>query len=106
MSKIEDLARKHLGLNSTDPNYIHTDSDIYDMNIFKSGYETCQKEYEEKLRWIYCYEKLPKTAELVIVDSGNDLHACVAVAFYENEEWKYANGQKLWFRPIKWRHFL
>ena len=73
---------------------------------FEKGYELCQKEYEEKLRWIHCYEQMPKIAELVIVDSWNDLHACVAIAFYENEEWKYANGQKLWFRPTNWRYFL
>ena len=73
---------------------------------YHRGYRDCRKEYEEKLRWINCYEQLPKTAELVIVDSGNDLHACVAVAFYENEEWKYSNGQKLWFRPTKWRYLL
>lgn len=73
---------------------------------YENGFNDLQAEYEEKYRWIYCYEQLPQTAELVIVDSGNNLHACVAVAFYENEVWKYANGQKLWFRPTIWRHFL
>jgi hypothetical protein len=75
-------------------------------SAFQNGYEQCQKEYEEKLRWIPVAEKLPKTSELVIVDSGNYLHACVAVAFYENETWKYANGQLLWFRPTQWRSFF
>ena len=73
-------------------------------SAFQNGYEQCQKEYEEKLRWIPIYEP-PKTAELVIVDSDNDLHACVAVAFIENGIWKYANGQTLWFTPRRWRRF-
>ena len=72
---------------------------------YSKGYSECQKEYEEKLRWIPIYEP-PKTAELVIVDSGENLHACVAVAFFENGIWKYANGQKLWFAPRRWRSFL
>lgn len=72
---------------------------------YRHGYDDCRKEYEEKLRWIPIYEP-PKTAELVIVDSDNDLHACVAVAFIENGIWKYANGQTLWFTPRRWRRFL
>lgn len=72
---------------------------------YLAGFKDCQKEYEEKLRWIPIYEP-PKTAELVIVDSGENLHACVAVAFFENGIWKYANGQKLWFAPRRWRSFL
>ena len=75
------------------------------INSFEAGYEYCQKEYEEKLRWIPIYEP-PRTAELVIVDSDNDLHACVAVAFIENGIWKYANGKTLWFTPRRWRRFL
>ena len=77
----------------------------YHQEAFKQGYALCQKEYEEKLRWIPIYEP-PKTAELVIVDSGENLHACVAVAFFEDGFWKYANGQKLWFVPRRWRRFL
>ena len=77
----------------------------YSRTDFVAGYSLCQKEYEEKLRWIPIYEP-PKTAELVIVDSDNDLHACVAVAFIENGIWKYANGQTLWFTPRRWRRFL
>lgn len=72
---------------------------------YLAGFKDCQKEYEEKLRWIPIYEP-PKTAELVIVDSGKNLHACVAVAFFENGIWKYANGKKLWFAPRRWRSFL
>ena len=72
---------------------------------FINGYETCQKEYEEKLRWIPIYEP-PRTAELVIVDSDDGLHACVAVAFIENGIWKYANGQTLWFTPRRWRYLF
>ena len=70
-----------------------------------NGVIITKREYEEKLRWIPIYEP-PKTAELVIVDSGENLHACVAVAFFENGIWKYANGQKLWFAPRRWRSFL
>ena len=81
----------------------HLREEIHDS--FIRGYEQCQTEYEEKLRWIPIYEP-PKTAELVIVDSGENLHACVAVAFFENGVWKYANGQKLWFAPRRWRSFL
>ena len=71
---------------------------------FLAGFKDCEKEYEEKLRWIPIYE-LPKTSELVIVDADNDLHAYVAVAYFENEIWKYANGLPLWFRPKRWRRF-
>ena len=74
-------------------------------SAFMCGYDRACQEYEEKLRWIPIYEP-PKTAELVIVDSGENLHACVAVAFFENGIWKYANGQKLWFAPRRWRSFL
>lgn len=30
------------------------------INSFEAGYEYCQKEYEEKLRWIPVEEKLPE----------------------------------------------
>ena len=109
MSKIEDLARKHLGLDSTDPNYMHTDSDIYDMNNFKSGYECCQKEYEEKLRWIPVEEKLPKIGERVLLKNEfyeyvgflsknkKDFRALTVEISYSNEKIKGVTH---------WRSFL
>ena len=36
-------------------------------NWFKKGFELCQKEYEEKLRWIPVEEKLPENRERVLV---------------------------------------
>lgn len=82
------------------------DFENYAKTDFQAGYVCCQKEYEERLRWVPVEESKPRTAELVIVDSGSDLHACVAVAFIENGIWKYANGQALWFTPRRWRRFL
>lgn len=34
---------------------------------FQNGYEQCQKEYEEKLRWIPVEEKLPEIGQRVLL---------------------------------------
>lgn len=115
MSKtIEDKAQEFAEINEDKECNYSFSYNKYDIaNAFQNGGEfgyalaenRMKKEYEWKLRWIPIYEP-PKTAELVIVDSDNDLHACVAVAFIENGTWKYANGQLLWFTPRRWRSFL
>ena len=60
MSDFQQKALKHLGLDSTNPNFSITDSDIWDLSNIQAGYDICQKEYEEKLRWIPVEERLPK----------------------------------------------
>lgn len=60
MSDFQQKALNHLGLDSTNPNFSITDSDIYDLSNIQAGYDICQKEYEEKLRWIIVEEKLPE----------------------------------------------
>ena len=115
MSKvIEDAAQDFAAINDDKAaNSAHSYSKYDIADAYQQGAEfgyklaenRIKKEYEEKLMWIPIYEP-PKTAELVIVDSGENLHACVAVAFFENGIWKYANGQKLWFTPRLWRSFL
>lgn len=109
MAQLSDSAKNDLFFQVTClrlENYHMNENITTDKNEIYKLIDNVVSIYEEKLRWIQVEENLPKTAKLVIVDSGNDLHACVAVAFYENEEWKYANGQKLWFTPKLWRYFL
>ena len=67
MSDFQQKALKHLGLDSTNPNFSITDSDIYDLSNIQAGYDICQKEYEEKLRWIPVEEKLPEIGERVLL---------------------------------------
>lgn len=38
----------------------------YHQEAFKEGYTLCQKEYEEKLRWIPVEEKLPETYSIIL----------------------------------------
>ena len=64
MSNFQEKALKHLGLDSTNPNFSITDSDIWDLSNIQAGYDICQKEYEEKLRWIPIEEKLPEISSL------------------------------------------
>lgn len=103
MSEFKELATQHANRTQFLSDFPHDFNS--EISGFIAGAKHVKKEYEEKLRWIPIYEP-PKTAELVIVDSDNDLHACVAVAFIENGIWKYANGQTLWFTPRRWRRFL
>ena len=53
-----------------------TKMDIIEQNLnaIDFGYELCQKEYEEKLRWIPVEEKLPKTnSEVLAKDINGDI---------------------------------
>ena len=67
MSDFQEKALKHLGLDSTNPNFSITDSDIWDLSNMQAGYDICKKEYEEKLRWIPVEEKLPESNKIAIV---------------------------------------
>lgn len=67
MSDFQQKALKHLGLDSTNPNFSIADSDIYDLSNIQAGYDICQKEYEEKLRWIPITEKIPENRERVLI---------------------------------------
>ena len=46
---------------------IYSSHKTKETDIFIAGYELCQKEYEEKLRWILVEEKLPENRERVLV---------------------------------------
>ncbi len=48
-------------------NYIDNMESRSFWDSFISGYETCQKEYEEKLHWIPVEERLPENREHVLI---------------------------------------
>ena len=107
MSDFQQKALKHLGLDSTNPNFSITDSDIYDLSNIQAGYDICQKEYEEKLRWIPVEEKLPEIGERVLLKNEfyeyvgflsknkKDFRALTVEISYSNEKisgvthWRY-----------------
>ena len=107
MSDFQQKALKHLGLDSTNPNFSITDSDIYDLSNIQAGYDICQKEYEEKLRWITVEEKLPEIGERVLLKNEfyeyvgflsknkKDFRALTVEISYSNEKisgvthWRY-----------------
>ena len=39
METIEDAARDFLGLNESNPNYEHTENNVFELSIFKAGAE-------------------------------------------------------------------
>ena len=43
----------------------------YHQEAFKEGYNICQKEYEEKLRWIPVEERLPEIGIWIIIQLKN-----------------------------------
>ena len=99
MSDFQQKALKHLGLDSTNPNFSITCSDIYDLTNIQAGYDICQKEYEEKLRWIPTIEQTPtateigdwdgKRSDFVLAKTKNGSHYILRV--YEG----FSNGEKM-----------
>lgn len=95
MTTIEQGARKFLGLDSTDPNYRHTDDDIKELSIFKAGVEFAQ-------RWIPIQEELPTVNEekyqiLVKFTIGQDLGTKY---IFDSQDIEYINRHCTHWRPI------
>ena len=60
MNTIEEAARDFLGLNESNPNYEHTENNVFELSIFKAGVEFAQ-------RWISVEDELPDIGEEVLV---------------------------------------
>ena len=59
--------------------------------VFKDGFRACEKEYEEKLRWIPVEEKMPERDKNVLIKRSAPFHKYELTAFnrdgifYSNE---------------------
>ena len=99
MKTIEEGARKCLGLDSSDPNYEHTDDDVRDLNIFSYGAEFAQ-------RWIPVEEELPPIDVKVLVkcSTGNWTTSTLRLYANLNTSWSgsstFGNSITHW-RPIE-----
>ena len=79
----------------------------------KAGYDFCQKEYEEKLRWIPVEEKLPdisKESDIysdVVTVREHDYYSPLAALYsHEYKQWiSYPNSVVL-SNVTEWRRFL
>ena len=100
MSDFQQKALKHLGLDSTNPNFSITDSDIYDLSNIQVGYDICKKEYEEKLRWTQVEENLPPLKTWVICK-----HEEIYDTYFFDNEFQMAGCIKR-FLITEWRFFL
>ena len=86
------------------------DVNKYLQNAAHKGYELCQKEYEEKLRWIPVEEKLPDIDSdypnfSVEVHVKNTEQSYVIAYYYFNEErWCFNNNSI--DNVTHWRSFL
>ena len=113
MSDFQQKALKHLGLDSTNPNFSISDSDIYDLSNIQAGHDICQKEYEEKLRWIPVEEKLPEISKEsdiysdVVTVKEHDYYSPLAALYsHEYKQWiSYPNSVVL-SNVTEWRSFL
>ena len=65
------------------------------LNAIDFGYELCQKEYEEKLRWIPIQEKNMATRKVQVLKCkcGAKYAACVEPDCYEDTEWLQGLGE-------------
>ena len=72
----------------------------------KAGYDFCQKEYEEKLRWIPVEEKLPPIDIPVILKfkdwAGRDVFQIFTLRSVERRE----HFLKTHLKFTEWRYFL
>ena len=74
-TKQQEISKEMQDLNARLENF--TKSKEYSKEYSK-GYSDCQKEYEEKLRWIPVEERLPENQELVLVKTNRN---CVSTAY-------------------------
>ena len=70
--------------------------------VFKDGFRACQREYEEKLRWIPIEEKLPERDKNVLIKRSAPFHKYELTAFnrdgifYSNETGEILNKVTHW----------
>ena len=80
---------------------------------YSKGYSDCQKEYEEKLRWISIEEKFPEISKEsdiysdVVTVREHDYYSPLAALYnYEYKQWiSYPNSVVL-SNVTEWRSFL
>lgn len=80
------------------------------VDAFLNGYEYCQKEYKEKLRWIPVEEKLPEIdsdypdfSVEVHVKNTEQSHV-IAYYFFNEKRWCFDNNSI--DNVTHWRYFL
>ena len=71
---------------------------------FRKGYEDCQKEYEEKLRWIPVHEKMPEQLTYIELKDSCDRIFSGSLNM-QNEFRDRLHNDKLHF-IVSWRSFL
>ena len=106
MSDFQQKALKHLGLDSTNPNFSITDSDIWDLSNIQAGYNICQKEYEEKLRWIPIEKETPKNTRPVLCKCVVNGRIEYLVSKYYKSGWQFNVYYSKVIIVTHWRSFL
>lgn len=86
--------------NYKDSDYIEDNDYSQLIKAFEDGYDKCQKEYEEKLRWIPVTEKMPENLEWVDCKSGVGDH--YVGCYIENYGIKTGDPANI----THWRSFL
>ena len=72
-------------------------------NWFKKGFELCQKEYEEKLRWIPVEERLPEIGIWIIIQLKNQSLKNKYVTMLPKNDFEINYIKE---NVISWRSFL
>ena len=100
METIEDAARDFLGLNESNPNYEHTENNVFELSIFKAGAQFAQQ-------MISFDEEKPEYYTPVIIEyESNEYIAWLAWSETGGYIWTI-NGTDvvLVYKPnVKWRH--
>ena len=72
-------------------------------NCFLAGYKDCQKEYEEKLRWISVEERLPEIGIWIIIQLKNQSLKNKYVTMLPKNDFEINYIKE---NVISWRSFL
>lgn len=78
---------------------------------YLAGFKDCQKEYEEKLRWIPVEEKLPEIndkesdglSEVVSIRSVDYFATISAIYDHNDKEWLSYPGNHVVINVVEWR---
>lgn len=97
---------KYFGFNPPDPNFIITKEIISKSEKFVAGYETCKKEYEEKLRWISIEEDTPKNTRPVLCKCVVNGRIEYLVSKYYKSGWQFNVYYSKVVIVTHWRSFL
>lgn len=73
---------------------------------YLAGFKDCQKEYEEKLRWIPIGKKLPEQYQLVLVRNGGKYHIASLQSGDCFIEYNQNTTITLLTNVTEWRSFL